>query len=309
MAIAIRERIIPRWKPFHRNQTVSVAPAPLRARDVRFFVMGSCFAEEIRLALEAELGRGTVGPIPAAISFDPERVQVDGLPDRNHLNTYNPLSVLQELQRIRGVWSSGPDDFWSLEDRVQCPFRRLVFAPTPEELAQVTRQLDTILRRDFEAADHFVFTFGMTEVFIDRASGRAANQKPGYGQGGGRDETDYRRMSFADCLETMIAISGLIGEVKPRARIFVTVSPVPLKRTFSGEDIAVANTRSKSTLRAALAEAAQYCANLVYFPSYEAVMAEGPAAFGPDGRHVRRPLVEGITRAFVAAHLTEPLTA
>ena len=64
----------------------------------------------------------------------------------------------------------------------------------------------------------------------------------------------------------------------------------------------MANTLSKATLRAVLAEAAAARPNVVYFPSYEAVMAGGPEAWEDDGRHVRRPLVEAITRCFVQAY-------
>ncbi len=305
MSITIAPKRNPAWGRFHPERRVTEVRRPLFGPDARFFLMGSCFAEEIRLALEDALGPGRVGPNYAALAFDPARAQVDELPHRNHLNTYNAASVLQEIERILGLWTPEPDDWWEVNGQLQCPYRRLVFADSPETFAAVTAGLDRILRDGFTAAEHFVFTFGMTELFVNQRSGKVASQKPGYGRGGGKHETRYVRASFAECKATILRIADLIGEAKPQARLFMTVSPVPLKRTWSGEDIFVANARSKATLRAALAEAADERENIVYFPSYDVVLAEGLGAFEDDGRHVRRALVEEITRGFVATFLDD----
>ncbi len=289
------------WHRFMADHAVSFVQNPVVRRSDRFFLMGSCFAEEIRIALNRVLGAGQVGPDMASVTFDPAVSSIDELPERNHMNTYNAYSVLQEIERILGLWQPALDDYWQVDDKLQCPYRRLVFASTPEVFADVTAKLDAAFRAGFAAADHFVFTFGMTEVFINRASGKVANQKPGYGKAGGVDETTYWGTTFADNFAAINRIVDLITAQKPDARIFCTVSPVPLARTFSGQDIVVANTRSKSTLRAVLAEVAEARPNVIYFPSYEAVLASGDAAWMPDGRHIRRPVVDRITRAFVAS--------
>lgn len=299
MPIKSAGRPNPAWKRFMNDRAVTTVPQALVGRQDRFFLMGSCFAEEIRLALAGTLGAGQIGPDYSRVRFDPAKAQVDALPARNHLNTYNAFSVLQEIERILGLWRPEPDDVWQVEGRVQCPYRRLVFADDLETMAQVTDELDRVLREGFEQADHFVFTFGMTEVFRNRRSGRIANQKPGYGRGGGAEETTYHRAGFVENMAAMNRIADLITEAKPKARIFVTVSPVPLKRTFSGEDIFVANSQSKSTLRAVLGELAEARKNVTYFPSYEAVISGGAEAWEEDGRHVRRPVVEAITQTFV----------
>jgi hypothetical protein len=299
MSLKVARKLNPAWKRYMAEREITTVAAPVVSRAQKFFLMGSCFAEEIRLALEQALGAGHVVPDYRQLAFDKTVVQVDELPERNHLNTYNAYSVLQEIERILQLWSPAADDYWQLEGRVQCPYRRLVFAQTPQAFADVTAGLDAVLRQGFAEADHFVFTFGMTEVFINRVSGKVANQKPGYGHGGGREEADYHRAGFAENLAVMERLVDLITAQKPEAKIFVTVSPVPLKRTFSGEDIFVANMLSKSTLRAALGQLAENRSNVVYFPSYEAVISAGADAWEADGRHVRRALVEEITSAFV----------
>jgi hypothetical protein len=302
VTLRVGEKVNPAWRRFLPGRSVTVKRQPVVSRDDRFFLMGSCFAEEIRHALARELGEGQVGPDYRRIVFDPALAQVDGLPDHNHMNTYNAFSVLQEVERILGLWTPDPDDWWQVGEAWQCPYRRLVFGETPEVLREVSTSIDSVLREAFSNADHFIFTFGMTEVFVNRRSGKIANQKPGYGLGGGVDETDYRRAGFAENLAVITRLVDLISAVKPKAKIFMTVSPVPLKRTFSGEDIFVANAISKSTLRAVLAEIGAVRSNVVYFPSYDAVMAKGEAAFEEDGRHVRRELVTEITQGFVTAY-------
>jgi hypothetical protein len=83
--------------------------------------MGSCFAQEIRQALDNELGPGQVVPNYLDMSYDPARVQVDALPSANHLNTYNAFSVLQEIERILGLWKPAADDYWQVGEKLQCP--------------------------------------------------------------------------------------------------------------------------------------------------------------------------------------------
>jgi hypothetical protein len=189
-----------------------------------------------------------------------------------------------------------------VKDRLQCPYRRLVIADDRQTYDDLCAAIDQGLRDGFHAADHFIFTFGMTEVFLNKRSGKVANQKPGYGSGGGANETEYHRATFAENFAAISRIVDLITEVKPDARIFMTVSPVPLGWTFSGEDIFAANALSKATLRTVLAEVAAERPNVIYFPSYDAVISAGDVAWETDGRHVRRPVVAEITRAFVESY-------
>ena len=300
MSVRVPRKPNTTWQRFWADRLVTFVKNPLVQRKDRFFLLGSCFAEESRVALNDALGQGHVGPDMSSVVFDPAVSRIDELPERNHMNTYNAFSILQEIERILGLWSPGPSDYWQLDGRVQCPYRRLVFSKTPEILAEVTARLDAAFRAGFAAADHFVFTYGMTEVFINRASGKVANQRPRYGRAG-IEQVLYHGSNFAENFAAITRTVDLITAQKPEAKIFVTVSPVPLARTFSDNDIVAANTRSKATLRAVLAEVAEARPNVIYFPSYEAVLAAGDLAWMPDGRHVRREVVDRITRAFVAS--------
>jgi hypothetical protein len=85
----------------------------------------------------------------------------------------------------------------------------------------------------------------------------------------------------------------------------VTVSPVPFSDTFSGQGVVIANTYSKSVLRAVAQDWARSSERVDYFPSYEMVMLSAPdAAWLPDHRHVHREHVEKIVETFLTAYVT-----
>jgi hypothetical protein len=83
-------------------------------------------------------------------------------------------------------------------------------------------------------------------------------------------------------------------------RFLLTVSPVPLTATASGQHVMVATMQSKSVLRAAASEMVARRDDVDYFPSYELI-----AGFQSEGRHfdenlrtVRRTGVEHVMRHF-----------
>ena len=65
---------------------------------------------------------------------------------------------------------------------------------------------------------------------------------------------------------------GKMRRINPKLRFLLTVSPVPLTATNSGNYVAAATTYSKSVLRAVAGELAKYRPHIVdYFPSYELI--------------------------------------
>jgi hypothetical protein len=118
MTVKIARQANSVWKRFIADRAITAVVSPTVSRGDRFFLMGSCFAEEIRLALEQELDAGHVGPDHWQLSFDTARMQVDELPDRNHLNTYNASSVLEKIERILNLWKPAQDDYWQVGEKV-----------------------------------------------------------------------------------------------------------------------------------------------------------------------------------------------
>lgn len=99
---------------------------------------------------------------------------------------------------------------------------------------------------------------------------------------------------------------------KPNLRMIITVSPVPLNRTFTNQDVIVANTTSKSTLRSAAHAFCEATERVDYFPSFEAAMYSEPSiVWEGDRRHVTDFMVGEIIRIFMErygfASVSEPL--
>ena len=109
--------------------------------------------------------------------------------------------------------------------------------------------------------------------------------------------------TFSENYDNLKRITEIIKAVRPNAQIVFTLSPVSLARTFSDNDILVANSEGKGILRAAIGQIAREYEQVSYFPSYEIVMHNAPESFREDdGRHVSDWVVKRIVDAFVETH-------
>lgn len=321
-----------KWRDLHLGRAFEVSPLPLRlGGDV--FCMGSCFARNIRLALEANgincqpcykelqaLGIKKGGP-----------ARIDDLHfNVFHLNHYTPLSILQELRR--SLHSAYPQLETCLPKGLPCrseffiqsalrdgdkvkpiyhdPARRLVYAETSDHLKEISDVISLAVATGMLKAKVFVITLGLIEQFFkDLTHGRRLwfNQHLTYG--GMRPlrseqsaaESLYLNVEFVkDALNEIIQTIRSISS----APVLFTVSPVPLDRTVrKGMNIIEANWLSKATLLVATREFVEANSdnNIYYFPSYEIVASYGVSAFqSRDSRHVEDSMVDEITAAFLS---------
>ena len=273
--------------------------------------MGSCFANELRAHLVAQ-EIGTLGPrVPAEarlLMHDASKEESSFGPwdGQSNLQWYNTFSLRQELERAAGLWPHDPLDHWVVEiegERLyQCPYRRRIFADSPDGLATITSAIDRSIREGFERADVVIWTLGLTEVWRKKDNGRMSCAEPGYCRGAGHRETEFVASDYESNLTNMETALRLLGDHFGPKQVVVTVSPVPLGRTFRpGMDIPVANMESKSTLRAVAGRISTVFDEVTYFPAYELCMLD-PETYRPDGRHVERAKVAQIMRLFVESH-------
>jgi ATP-binding cassette subfamily C protein len=151
-----------------------------------------------------------------------------------------------------------------------------------------------------------LFTLGLTETWLDAETGLAMNAHPGPAWLQRMPE----RFRFVDygydaTLADMLEIIGLIREhCHPDMRFVVTVSPVPFGATFKDADVIVANSASKSVLRAVAEELFRRFDCVDYFPSYEIVLNSPRAiAFQDDQLHIARDMVGHVMTIFQNAYL------
>jgi GSCFA family len=243
----------------------------------RILTAGSCFAQHIGRALAARGYQWVDGePAPARL---PPAVHKDfhyGTFSFRTGNIYTPRMLEQWL-----AWAVGdtapPDEVWDSDGRYVDPVRPAVepggFVSRDE--VQASRDVTLMaIRRAVSEADLFVFTLGLTEAWVNRETGLEYAVCPGTVAG----QFDPKRHGFVNhgFVETLSALTrslALLRQLNPDIKLLLTVSPVPLTATASGQHVLTATSYSKSVLRAVAGALVETDAGVDYFPSYEIITA------------------------------------
>ena len=269
---------------------------------------GSCFAQHIARRM-AKAGFRYCDFEPPPPIFPPERMAEYnyGVYSARYCNIYTVRQLLQTFQRAFGKFVP-KQEFWLDEDGVRDQFRPLV---EPRPFSDVTEARNSreahyeSVRKLLKSTSLFIFTLGLTEAWEDITDGSILPVCPGT-QGGKFDPEIHRFVNFrtneiaADFQEFMDLCAG----VNPNLKFLLTVSPVPLTATATGNHVLTATTYSKSALRAVAGELADTYANIAYFPSYE-IIASSPFRgmfFEPNMRSVNEHGVDFVMTNFFRAH-------
>jgi hypothetical protein len=268
---------------------------------------GSCFAQHVARHLAASgfnyLVTETAHPI---VPEEEARAAGYGLFTARYGNIYTTLQLLQLFDRAYGRFTPA-EDVWTTADGsgVVDPFRPTIqpggFASEEEMRADRAYHFGRV-REAFETLDVLVFTLGLTEGWVSTIDGAAFPLCPGVA-GGAFDPARhaFRNLRTSEVRDQLRQFIDRLRTVNPQARVVLTVSPVPLVATASGNHVLAATTYSKSVLRAAAQETAEDFHNVWYFPSYEIVT--GPQArgryFAEDLREVTEDGVAQVMRVFL----------
>lgn len=256
---------------------------PLPA-DARFATFGSCFAQHIGRALVArKMNWVDAEPAPGRTPEDIARAFNYGVFSARTGNVYTAaqLRLLVRLAtgaddpRLPEVWQDGSRFFDSLRPAIEPGG----FASHDEALFSRISMLRAF-RRAVEKADVFVFTLGLTEGWEQAGNGQPYAMCPG--TVAGRFDAEVHRFKRYRSDEIRAALDqafALMRRLNPGLRCLLTVSPVPLTATASGQHVLVATTHSKAVLRAVAGEMAAEDDRVDYFPSYE-IITGAPARAG-----------------------------
>ncbi|MBT1444384.1 GSCFA domain-containing protein [Shewanella sp. JM162201] len=143
-------------------------------------------------------------------------------------------------------------------------YRVLVMEETRAQLAQ---------------SECFIFTLGLIETWND-SKGLCYPSCPGV-KLGVYDSEKYKLKVF-NYQEIFSDLSELFKQIKvvnPSIRFVLTVSPVPLTATATDAHVLVANSYSKSVLRAVAGAFCQEREDVSYFPSFELITTPLPEDF------------------------------
>jgi GSCFA family protein len=294
------------WRHALRGRKISVKKQKILNENSKIFAIGSCFAVEIRNALRAL--DYDVYPKYDLIEFDPNRQKIGSLPVRDNVNHYDTFLIRQEIERAINSSNYDDDGFWELNKHrmnekfnvssiFQDPYRRNVYAVDKPSLISSSRAIDKYIDEGIEKADIIIITLGLIEVWKHKKTNLYVCMGPSNKQDEINNYVEPYLSNFKDNYENLSSIIDTIIEKYPMKKIILTVSPVALNKTFTDEDIVVANMLSKSTLRTVAGEIVNNYQNVFYWPSYEFAMYED--IFREDGRHVKPANVERIIQSFI----------
>jgi len=286
-----------------RDDYVKVAFSPKFkiAKNAKYFGIGSCFARNIETSLRDN------GADVLSMDLElPEAAKESIFYFQNEIMTkFTTHSMETEL---KSAFSNLPLDQGFIQIKrplVWNPqLHRGVQLPPNEQRATAKAVRDTVLK--VADADVVFITLGLTETWIDIQTGTPLNDAPidwRYAKKTGRFE--FKNMTYEECKSSLLSALHIIRTNSKRDVKFVlTVSPVPLLRTFSDQDIIVANSYSKGVLRAVAQQLYTDYDDVDYFPSYEMVVnSPRHKAWRHDQRHVVPDQVWAITRQFRAAYI------
>jgi hypothetical protein len=277
------------------------------APEDRVVTYGSCFAQHFGRALAA---RGwswhDAEPQPQPMSdADAKRFNYGVFSSRTG-NIYT-VSLLRQWLGWAFDGKPAPDEIWEKAGRFHDPFRPRIepdgFASADEALASRDMTIEAF-GRSVREAKVFVFTLGLTECWFNTARGYEYPMCPGTVAGTfDAEHHHFINQKTGGIIENLTAAIQILRRENPKVRVLLTVSPVPLTATASGQHVLVATMRSKSVLRAAAAEVAESFDFVDYFPSYE-IIASPPfrgTFFEPNLRGVNPAGVAHVMSVFFAA--------
>ncbi|WP_374273794.1 GSCFA domain-containing protein [Brevundimonas sp.] len=290
------------------------AEHPLAPRDIyqpkfrlkptdKIATAGSCFAQHVGRQLRSRnFPVLDYEPAPPGLGARANKYGYEMFSAR-YGNVYTSRQLLQLVGEAFGE-RTVKNWIWTRDGRYFDAFRPAIepngLSSDTEVRAHRKQHLEAV-RQVLLDMDVFVFTLGLTEtwaigdVVFPLAPGVVADGP----------KAKFLNLSHSDVLADMQAVLGLLDRVREGRplRVLLTVSPVPLAATASGQHVLAATTYSKAVLRSVAGELS-LGANIDYFPSYELVSSHWSRGvfFDADLRNVNAAGVGVVMSAFFAAH-------
>jgi len=286
------------------------APFKIGARD-KVATAGSCFAQHIGRYIAAAGCAHLVTEEAHPLLPEGARIATNyGLYTARYGNIYTARQLVQLFERAYGRFRP-VEDIWKEKPGVYVdPFRPNIQPRgfnSEREFALDRERHFRAVRQAFETLDVFVFTLGLTEAWRARADGAVFPVSPGV-SGGTFDPSRHEFVNFG--VDEVVAdlqmfIAGLRA-VNRKARIVLTVSPVPLSATAESRHVLASTVYSKSVLRVAAETISRAHDHVAYFPSYE-IVASGFAGdyFASDKRSVTEDGVAHVMSVFAKHFLSD----
>ena len=245
--------------------------------DTKIATAGSCFAQHISRHLKNN-----------GYSLIDEELAPPGLPDELHQkygfsmysarygNIYTVKQLLQLAQEVAGerkpqnyIWKKNGKYFDALRPAVEPEGHDTEQAVIEHRDFHIEKVKDVFTKMDL-----FIFTLGLTEMWVHKESGTVYPTAPGT-ICGEFDENifEFKNSQFNEIRKDFNEFQKIIQGIRLNKpfKILLTVSPVPLTATASGKHVLVSTVHSKSILRAVAGQLSLNQGHIDYFPSFEIV--------------------------------------
>lgn len=287
------------WPQMVESGALELGPLPISKSD-RFFVMGSCFVNEIRHFLEKD-GVEVYPKLQQDIrDMFPDVLKVKAAwgdwDERVHYQNYTPFSIDQEIDVALGEYELSDDAIVKVGSDYWDPYRKDVRTPSAEQTLAIRRRMSAAIKDGLEKANVAIITAGAIESFLVKGFG---GEVPEF-RGALHKSLDFREHTVEETEACLTRICDKLLNRYGFREIILTVSPIPMGRTHRQVEVALANAYSKSVLRVCVEQVVRKMRNVHYFPSYEFVTIKGGYRTN-DYLHIRSEVVGEITSAFQAS--------
>lgn len=278
--------------------------------DTKVATAGSCFAQHISRHLKRN-GYNVldVEPPPPELPENLHQSFGFSMYSARYGNIYTVRQLLQLAQEVAGEWT--PQEYiWEKDGKFYDALRPTIEPEginSPQEVAELRSFHIARVRELFQSLDLFIFTLGLTEMWVHKESGTVYPTAPGIFAGEFDDNLyEFKNAQYGAIKRDFNQFQKVLKKIRGEQpfKILLTVSPVPLTGTASGKHILVSTIYSKATLRSVAGQLSTTHTHIDYFPSYEIVTNPRlhSSAYADNLRSVRDETVDTVMRHFFSEH-------
>ena len=271
---------------------------------------GSCFGQHIGKHLKKNGFRVIdVEKAPAGLPFELHEKYGFSLYSARYGNIYTVKQLLQLAQEVSG--ERKPENYiWKKNGKYFDALRPAVEPEGHDTEQEVFDHRDFHIERVKEVfikMNLFIFTLGLTEMWVHKESGTVYPTAPGTICGEFNENIyEFKNAEYQEIINDFNQFKAIVRKIRSNRpfKILLTVSPVPLTATASGKHVLVSTVHSKSILRAVVGKLSKNNKNIDYFPSFEIV--NNPrlhsTTFKDNLRSVRDETVQMVMKHFSREH-------
>ena len=289
------------WPSYEEKDQRTLSGELFTSKDNKFVTkstkivsLGSCFAVEIAKWLQ----RNNYNYVATEDTRGEDGLQKSSA---NWGLIFNTPSCSQVVEWAFG-YDTPPCHVYPLGNILRDPFREDVEYPL-DQADLIKNHWDLHVKHSktaLETAELIIITVGLNEVYEYLPTGHYLHRTPWM-----LNPMCWRPkiLTVTDNINYLTNSINKIRSHNSKCKFIISVSPVPLFRTFRKDCHVVAATgHSKAVLRLAVEEVCNQIADCFYFPSFETVMYPGELdSWQSDYRHVSRAIVNKVMKTFETA--------